>query len=107
MAERDAPWVVLRREDLDELLERAVHRGRELASEGAWMQADDVAKLLGVQRETVIGYTRREGLPCRYAGKSPVFRRDEVIAWLEKRTERPASHGERHGRTLRTIRGGK
>jgi hypothetical protein len=101
------PWVVLRREDLEEMLARAVERGRELASDSAWLTADKVAELLDVTRETVISYTRREALPCRYAGKSPVFRRDEVIAWLERRRESPRSQATRHGRSLRGLRGGR
>jgi len=101
------PWVVLRREDLEEMLARAVERGRALATDGAWMTADQVAELLDVTRETVIAYTRRDGLPCRYAGKSPVFRRDEVIAWLEDRRESPRSQSTRHGRSLRGLRGGR
>ena len=97
----DTPWVVLRREDLDSLLERALERGRELASESTWMQPDEVADLLGVTRETVIDYTRRDGLPCRYPGRTPVFRRDEVAAWIDARRTRPGSS------TLRSVKGGR
>lgn len=96
----DAPWVVLKRAELDELLERAVERGREIASESTWMQADEVAELLGVTRETVVTYSRRDGLPCRYAGKKPVFRRDEVTAWIDAR---PTRQGPR----LRSVKGGR
>lgn len=106
-SEARAELVVLSRRDLEEMLERAVQRGRELAAEPEWMRAEDVAALLGVKRETVVDYTRREGLPCRYAGKSPVFKRDEVIAWLERRSESPGSRSGRHGRTLRSVRGGR
>lgn len=99
--------VVLSRRDLEDMLERAVARGRELATEPEWMRAEDVAALLGVKRETVVDYTRREGLPCRYAGKSPVFKRQEVIAWLEARSTSPGSRSTRHGRTIRALKGGR
>lgn len=105
--DRDPPWVVLHRSDLEDMLDRAVERGRELASEASWLTAEDVAEWLGVQRETVVGYTRREGLPCRYAGRSPVFRRDEVSAWLEERRDSPASQTRKHGRRLRSLKGGR
>jgi predicted DNA-binding transcriptional regulator AlpA len=95
----DQPWVVLRRDDLEALLDRAVQRGRELAPESQWMHADDVASLLGVERGTVIGYTRRAGLPCRTAGRMLVFRRDEVLAWLDSR--KPVR------RRLRAVKGGR
>lgn len=101
----DVPWVVLRRDELDELLDRAVARGRELANESTWMQIDQVAAMLGVTRETVITYTRRDALPCRYAGKTPVFRRDEVVAWLDERKTRPGAPAPRG--KLRPIRGGR
>jgi excisionase family DNA binding protein len=94
----DAPWVVMQRAELDALLDRAVERGRSLAAESTWMQADEVAELLGVTRETVITYCRRDGLPCRYAGKKPVFRRDEVTAWIDSR---------RGGPSLRAVKGGR
>lgn len=105
MSASDAPWVVLRREDLEDLLDRAVARGRELANESTWMQIEQVAQLLGVTRETVINYTNRDKLPCRYAGKTPVFRRDEVVAWLDARKTRPGAVAPRD--KLRPIRGGR
>ncbi len=96
----DAPWVVLRREDLAEMIDLAVERGRSLSSEAVWMQAEEVASLLGVTRDTVVTYARRDGLPCRYAGKRPMFRRDEVMAWIDERPGKAAP-------ALRGIRGGK
>lgn len=106
-AARDVPWVVLRRRDLEELLERAVQRGREMSGGAEWLTAEQVAELLGVTRETVITYTRREGLPCSYAGKSPMFRRDRVHAWLDERGERRQARSGKARGTLRPITGGK
>jgi len=102
-----APWVVLRRDELEEMLERAVRRGRELGPADEWLTADQAAELLGVKRETVVTYARRDGLPCSYAGKVPMFRRDRLHAWLEARSEERGSRSARHGATLRGIRGGK
>lgn len=80
----DAPWVLLRREDLDALIDRAIARARE-GAESQWMSLEDVAELLDVKPRTVLAYVKRSGLPCRYAGKFPRFRRDEVERWLDGR----------------------
>lgn len=99
------PWVLLSREDLDALIDRAIEKGRELATD-VWLRPEEVAEFLGVTRETVIDYTRREGLPCRYAGKTAVFKRTEVVQWLEERKTRPRSQSARNGRSLRALKGG-
>ena len=97
------PWVVMTREELDAAIDRAIARARE-QSDSQWMQLDDVARMLDVERRTVLSYIKRNDLPCRYAGKSPVFRRDEVTRWLELRTESPGAH-TKHGKSLRRIGG--
>lgn len=88
MTEKVAPLVVLNRADLEEMLERAVQAGLKMSTEPEWMTVEQVAELLGVQRDTVTTYTRREGLPCSRAGQRLMFRRDRVYAWLEERSQR-------------------
>jgi hypothetical protein len=85
----------------------------ELASiaphaDSEWLTADQCAAFLDVTRETVVTYARREGgLPCRYTGRSPVFKRAEVVAWLERRRESPSARSTRRGAQLRRIDGGR
>jgi excisionase family DNA binding protein len=108
MGEPSTPWVVLRREDLEELLVRAVQRGRELGTgEPEWLTAEQVAEALGVKRETVVTYARREGMPHAYAGKRLMVRRDRLHAWLEERSQREGSRRPVSRPTLRPIKGGR
>jgi excisionase family DNA binding protein len=88
------PWIVLSREDLDAVIDRAIARAKE-SGESQWMSVEAVAEMLDVERRTVLGYIKREKLPCRYAGKSPVFRRDEVARWLDDRTSAPRARRRR------------
>jgi excisionase family DNA binding protein len=68
-----------------------------------WMAADDVAKMLDVQRSTIPALVSREGLPCYRPGKGYTFRRSEVEAWILERSNRP---GARPRGKLRVLRGG-
>lgn len=99
----ETPWVVLRREELEELLDRAIRRGRELGTGPEWLTADQVADRLGVKRETVVTYARRDGLPHTYAGRSLMVRRDQLDRWLEERGTRDKARRPR----LRFIDGGR
>lgn len=99
----ETPWVVLRREELEELLDRAIRRGRELGTGPEWLTADQVADRLGVKRETVVTYARREELPHTYAGRALMVRRDHLDRWLESRSSQPSARRPK----LRPINGGR
>lgn len=50
----------------------------------ACMRANELAKLLGVNRKTVYEYAARNVIPCRRLGRRFVFSRAAVLAWLAR-----------------------
>ena len=62
----------------------------------SWLSVDDVAKHLGVRRETVYRWISRRGLPGHKTGKLWLFRASEVDAWVQGRwpSARAAVAGE-------------
>lgn len=91
--------VVLTRSQLDALLDAAIDRAKAVTHD-EWMTADDVAKMLDVQRASIPHVVKHQGLPCYRPGKGYTFRRSEVIAWLEARRVRARSP------RLRALKGG-
>lgn len=96
-------------DELQQLVRDAVRAelAEQRPAEDEWMDAEAVAKMLSVERTTVPTLCRRDGLPHYRPGRTYTFRRSEVLAWLQERSKRPGSHGGRHGRTLRAVRGGQ
>lgn len=93
---------------LEDVVRRVVReelaRTPTLAEE--FLDAEEVAKLLRVRTRTVPQLVRRDGLPCRRAGRRLLFRREEVIRWLDERAARPGAHASRHVARSRALRAG-
>jgi excisionase family DNA binding protein len=72
------------REELAALLDAKDQNASE------WLTTDDVAKVLGYRRAYVTELARRHGLPCHQPtgprGRR-MFRRSEVEAWAQQRSE--------------------
>ena len=54
----------------------------ENPAERECMNADELAKFLGVNRKTVYAYALRGVIPHRRLGRRIVFSRTQVVAWL-------------------------
>ena len=68
------------REELAILVQKPANDG------GAWMDADEVASLVGCKRRRVAELVRRQGLPCAGSvGRKLRFRRAEVERWMERK----------------------
>lgn len=50
----------------------------------AWVSVDDVAKHLGVVRESIYRWIENRGLPARRVGRLWKFRLSEVDAWVQR-----------------------
>lgn len=57
-------------------------RDRKLDDEPATLTADEVAALLGVDRQTVYDYAGRGEIPHRRLGRRILFGRQAILAWL-------------------------
>lgn len=96
---------VLSTSDVEGLVERVVARLLAARAETPeYLDAERAAALLGVSRRSLPQLVRRDGLPVHRVGRLYRFRRDEVIAWLERRAEEPGAHASRHRRRLVSIR---
>ncbi len=100
--------VVMDADDISALVEAAVRRAvTDEHRDDEWMTADEVARILGVKRETLRSILRRDGPPFYRPGKNFVFKRAEVVAWLEARAERPGARSSKLGRSIRALKGGR
>jgi excisionase family DNA binding protein len=52
----------------------------------SWVSVDDVAKHLGVVKESVYRWIENRGLPARRVGRLWKFRLSEVDAWVQRDT---------------------
>ena len=50
--------------------------------EDRWLSVDEIAKYLGVSRDTVYKWIERKGLPAHKLGRLWKFRIDEVDDWV-------------------------
>lgn len=96
---------VLAASDVEALVERVVERLlAERAETAEYLDAEQAAALLGISRRSLPQLVRRDALPVHRVGRLYRFRRDEVVAWLERRAEEPGAHASRHRRRLASIR---
>lgn len=60
---------------------------RRIPEAQAYLDAAEVATLLGVTPRTVRNWVRDPHLafpvPCRYIGQRPKWRRSDIVAWME------------------------
>ncbi len=98
--------IVTTAEELRAIVAEAV-RSVAAPSPDEWMNADDVARMLGVKRSTIPALVSRESLPCYRPGKAYTFRRSEVEAWILERSNRPGSRRRPARGTLAALPGGK
>lgn len=79
--------IVMDERELEELLERAAHRGASRALEDRaanvepepeWLDAAGAAELLNVHRDTL----RRLGVPTHHVGRRVRYSRSELEAWM-------------------------
>lgn len=97
--------------DLDELVALVREAVRvELTATTAvdreYLDARELAALLGVARSTVPQLVKREGLPTIRLGRAYRFQRAAVIAWLEGRATRSGAHATKHVSSLARLRRG-
>lgn len=69
-----------------------------------YLDAAQLAELLGVARSTIPQLVKREGLPVIRLGRAYRFRRSEVVTWLEARASRSGTHVTRHLSSLARLR---
>lgn len=96
---------VLSPSDVEALVTRVVERVLADRSEiPEYLDAEQAAGLLGISRRSLPQLVRRDRLPVHRVGRLYRFRRDEVVAWLERRAEEPGAHTSRHRRRLENVR---
>lgn len=91
MSAHDAKFVVVTPEALRELLRDAVRDVLREAQAPAvrLISADEAAALLGVNKRTVLKWTKEEGMPHRELGPKTIrFVDSEIIAWGASRGRR-------------------
>lgn len=80
--------VVVRRHELEALIQQAVRRGLAEWSTpteaSEWVDTATAAELLGVHPRTVTKLARNEELPASRIGKLWRFRRSDIEAFLER-----------------------
>jgi len=47
-----------------------------------WLSVDDIAKHLGIKKETVYAWVAKKGMPSHKVGRLRKFRIDEVDEWI-------------------------
>ena len=47
-----------------------------------WLSVAEIAKYLGVKRDTVYKWIERKGMPAHKVGRLWKFKQDEVDAWV-------------------------
>jgi excisionase family DNA binding protein len=67
---------------LREAQQKAEFTGGNMAQ--SWVSVDDVAKHLGVVKESVYRWIENRGLPARRVGRLWKFRLSEVDAWVQR-----------------------
>lgn len=105
---RASALIVIDRDELVAIIREAVRQ--ELtgtpAIESKYLDAEELAKLLGVARSSIPQLVKREGLPTIRLGRLYRFRRNEVIEWLEARASRSGTHVTKHVSSLARLREG-
>jgi excisionase family DNA binding protein len=62
-----------------------------------WVSVDDVAKHLGVVKDSIYRWIERRGLPARRVGRLWKFKLSEVDEWVRRgRAEGEDTSGENH-----------
>ena len=78
--------ITITADELDARIEAAVRRAlAERPSPLRLLPPDEAAELLGVKRDTLIGWARDGTIPCRRAGRKYLFAEPELCEWVEQR----------------------
>lgn len=103
-----ATVIVIDRAELKALVREAVRE--ELAGQNAdraeYLNAGELAELLGVARSSIPQLVKREGLPTIRLGRAYRFHRAEVIVWLKARAARSGNHVTKHISSLARLKAG-
>jgi excisionase family DNA binding protein len=51
--------------------------------EDRWLSVDEIAKYLGVRRDTIYRWINDKGMPAHKIGRLWKFKKDQVDAWVE------------------------
>jgi excisionase family DNA binding protein len=82
----DLRIVTISADELDARIEAAVKRAlAERPSPLRLLPAAEAAELLGVKRDTLIGWARDGEIPHRRSGRKYLFAEPELRAWVEQR----------------------
>lgn len=49
-----------------------------------WLSVDEIARHLGVSRDTVYGWISKRGMPAHKVGRLWKFKADEVDEWIKE-----------------------
>lgn len=95
--------VVIEERELEALLERVIAKALGQTRRPELLDADEVARVLKIQRSTVPTLVRREGLPHTRVGRAYRFNLPDVLAWCEERMVKKGSHSRKHGAVVREL----
>ena len=71
-----------------------------MSTEERWVNAEEVAKHLGVRKESVYRWIDKKGFPAHRAGRLLRFKLSEVDEWVRKGDQQ----GKKSGRRFRKIK---
>ena len=58
-----------------------------LTNDDRWLSVDEIAKYLGVNRETIYRWIERKGLPSHRIGRLWKFSKQEVDQWVRSSSD--------------------
>jgi len=59
--------------------------------EDRWLSVDEIASYLGVKRDTIYKWIKRNDLPGHKVGRLWKFRKTQIDSWVTKRSKRSSS----------------
>jgi excisionase family DNA binding protein len=64
---------------------------------GRWLSVEEIAKHLGVSKDTVYAWISKRNLPAHRIGRLWKFTAEEVDAWVRSGGAAEDENGEKHG----------
>lgn len=60
-----------------------MHGGSTMAETERWMSVEEIANHLGVSKDTIRGWIKKETIPFYKVGRQYKFKISEIDAWVE------------------------